>query len=170
MKALEPTEKREGWGAFASSSASKSGGGGWGAFNSQETSDKRAQEQVSRANKEREETAASIEAIKEKRKYEEAINLGSQKAYPSLGSAAAAPKPKTTLNFKAVAEAAASSAAEVEEEEEWGEFTSAPAVQKKSSVNNFLDNFDDEEEEEEEESEFNADIVATRRRGDKGIW
>ena len=27
-----------------------------------------------------------------------------------------------------------------------------------------------EEEEEEEEEEFNADIVSTRRRGDKGIW
>jgi hypothetical protein len=169
MKALEPTEKREGWSAFAPKSGGGSGSG-WGAFSSQETSDKRAQEQVSRANKEREETAASIEAIKEKRKYEEAINLGSQKAYPSLGSAA--PKPKTTLNFKAVAEAAAASAAEVEEEEEWGEFASAPEP-KKSIVADFLDNFDDEEEEAEDEgsaAEFNAEIIATRRRGDKGIW
>lgn len=28
----------------------------------------------------------------------------------------------------------------------------------------------EEEEEEEDDAEFNADIVSTRRRGDKGIW
>jgi hypothetical protein len=169
VQALEPSEKREGWGAFTSKQ-----GGGWGAFSSQETNDKRAQEQVVRANKERETTAASIEAAKEKRKYEEAINLGSQKAYPSLGGATGSvQKPKTTLDFKAVAEAAA--AAQIEEDEkekddtlEWGEFTSAPA-QKNSTVDNFLDNFDDDDEEEEDE-EFNAEILSTRRRGDKGIW
>jgi hypothetical protein len=148
----EPTTKREGWGAFASQT------GGWGAFNSQETSDKRAQEQIARSNREREVAAASLEANKEKRLYEEAINLGSAKAYPSLGSAKAEPKTKTTLNFKAVAEAAAK--IEVEEEEN--------VVVPKTTVNTFFDNFDDEEE--EEDGEFNADIVATRRRGDKGIW
>jgi len=134
-------------------------GGGWSAFTSEP---KNQGSTIAQTLKATEDSAAAKAAILEKRKYEEAVNLASEKAYPSLGSSAQAAK--TTLNFMSVVKAAL---AKEEEEPNESEY-----VRPVKTVQSFMDTFDDEDEEDEgsEDEEFNADTVQNRRRGDKGIW
>jgi hypothetical protein len=149
-----------GFGNSAFGSGPRSGGG-WSAFASEP---KNQGSTIAQTIKATEDSAAAKAAIQEKRKYEEAVNLTSEKSYPSLGSSA--PAAKTTLNFMSVVKAA------LAKEEESNESDYVRPQQTKT-VQSFMDTFDDEEDEEMdevEESEFNADTVQTRRRGDKGVW
>jgi hypothetical protein len=123
-----------------------------------------------------EDSAAAKVAIAEKRRYEEAINLTSEKLYPSLVSVQVVPK--TALNFKGVVKAviAKEEEAEAAEEDDAGEEIKGGAKTKvKGSASTFVEAFmdsfdDDEDEDEEDDEEFNAHTVHTTRRGDKGIW
>jgi len=146
-------------GGFGNSAFGSRSGGGWSAFASEP---KNQGSTIAQTLKATEDSAAAKAAILEKRKYEEAVNLASEKAYPSLGSAA--PAAKTTLNFMSVVKAAL---AKEEEEPNESEY-----VRPVKTVQSFMDTFDDEDEEDDgsEDEEFNADTVQNRRRGDKGIW
>lgn len=156
-----PTGPSGGFGNSAFGSGPRSGGG-WSAFASEP---KNHGSTIAQTIKASEDSAAAKAAIQEKRKYEEAVNLTSEKSYPSLGSSA--PAAKTTLNFMSVVKAA------LAKEEESNESDYVRPQQTKT-VQSFMDTFDDEEDDEEmdegEESEFNAETVQTRRRGDKGVW
>jgi hypothetical protein len=147
-------------GGFGNSAFGSKSGGGWSAFASEP---KNQGSTIAQTIKATEDSAAAKAAIQEKRKYEEAVNLTSEKSYPSLGSSA--PAAKTTLNFMSVVKAALAK----EEETNESEYV---RPQQTKTVQSFMDTFDDEDEEmdEVEESEFNADTVQTRRRGDKGVW
>jgi hypothetical protein len=153
-----PTGPSGGFGNSAFGSGPRSGGG-WSAFASEP---KNHGSTIAQTLKATEDSAAAKAAILEKRKYEEAVNLTSEKSYPSLGSSA--PVAKTTLNFMSVVKAAL---AKEEEEPNESEY-----VRPLKTVQSFMDTFDDEDEDEgdSEEGEFNADTVQNRRRGDKGIW
>ena len=158
MQALEPVQ----------------GQGGWGAFSREP---KNQGPNIAQAVKAAADSVAAQVAIVEKRKYEEAINLTSEKAYPSLG--ASAPAPKVALNYREVVKAVLAKEAALAEEEE--EVEEKPKEKDKAkdkakpkaaivkSFETFLDTFEDEDED-EEEGEYNAETVQDRRRGDKGIW
>jgi hypothetical protein len=170
MQALKPEETdrqtRGGW----SRPQEEQGQGGWGAFSREP---KNQGPNIAQAVKAAADSAAAKVAIAEKRKYEEAVNLASEKAYPSLGGAVSAPK--VALNYREVVKAVlakeeAALAEEVEEEEQDRPQTKVKANNVKS-FEKFMNSFEDEDEDEdEEEEEYNAETVQNRRRGDRGIW
>lgn len=113
----------------------------------------------------------------------EATNFTSESSYPTLG-AVNTPVHRPTLNYKQVVKdmiaketeaqlAAAAAAAEAE-------YTEATALREGSSRpattysrQRILDELEDDydgPEEDDAENEMNAEIDASRRRGDKGIW
>lgn len=160
-------QTRGGWGSFARTGSQE---GGWGAFSREP---KNPGPSIAMAVKAAEDSAAAKVVIAEKRKYEEAINLTSEKLYPSLGGSVPV-APKTTLDFKGVVKAVIAKEEEEAEAEDEGEdevkanANAKAKSQVKTSVEAFIESFDDDDDDEEEE--FNADIVQNRRRGDKGIW
>lgn len=144
---------------------------GWSAFASKKTT------HGSNAFQEREATVAALAARKERHRYEEAVNINSESAYPSLGSATT--KPILTLNYKA---AALTKPVKPEPEPEPEPTLMAKKDKGKdktkdrsrSEFHHHLTLASDGQfeysEEEEEDEEYNADTIATTRRGDKGLW
>ncbi len=181
MQALKPEEQvqsRGKWPSFTRPQGEGQGQGSWGAFSREPKNQGIAIAQTVKA---AEDSAAARAAMAEKRKYEEAVNLTSEKAYPSLGSIAPAPvQQKTALNFRETVKAVLAKeedAAETEEghgegEEEKNQARPQARVTR-TMAQSFMDSFnddDDDDDDEDDESEFNADTVQNRRRGDKGIW
>jgi len=146
---------------------------GWSAFASKKTN------HGSNAFQERE---ATVAAKKERNRYDEAVNISSESAYPSLGSATT--KPILTLNYKAAALTKPAINPEPEPKPKPTPMApkakkakaKAPSINKQCSVYEATYEYSEEEGEEgeeeegEREEEYNADTIATTRRGDKGLW
>lgn len=113
----------------------------------------------------------------------------SESAFPALGST----KPtkanaKATLDFKKTVMTPPHTQTQTQAVQTKAHVPAAPPTNPKERKHVFITRYGDdgpedydgppeeaydepyEEEEEEEDAEFNADIVSTRRRGDKGIW
>ena len=173
IQALKPDEtcaSEQGASRGSSGSASRSQEGSWSAFSREPKNRGIAIAQAVKANEDS--TVARI-AIAEKRKYEEAVNVTSETVYPTLGSSA--PAPRKALNFISVVKAALEKEEEKQdnEDEKEEEVKVQPRAKMVYTTKTFLDSFDDEDEGEDDgegESEFNADLINTKRRGDKGIW
>jgi hypothetical protein len=159
MQALKPEEterQRDG---------SQEGQGGWGAFSREP---KNQGPSIAQAVKAAADSVVAKAAIIEKRKYEEAVNLTSEKAYPSLGVSV---QPKVALNYGGVVKAALAKAALAEDEEEQPQTKSHERPKEKAKAKAPIVNFETfMDSSDESEEEYNAETVQDRRRGDKGIW
>ena len=110
----------------------------------------------------------------------------SESAFPALGSTKPSKETKPSLDFKKTVMTPVQTQAQAQAPK--AHVPAAPPTNPKERKHVFVTRYGDdgpedydgppeeaydepyEEEEEEEDAEFNADIISTRRRGDKGIW
>jgi hypothetical protein len=103
-------------------------------------------------------------------------------AFPALGSTKPSKETKPSLDFKKTVMTPVQTQAHAPKTPKTpkAHVPAAPPTNPKERKHVFVTRYGDdgpedydgppEEEEEEEDAEFNADIISTRRRGDKGIW
>lgn len=111
---------------------------------------------------------ARIKKLAEAKERAEALDFTSEKSYPPLGSKPVeVPIKKSPLNFS-------KAAATIKEKEKVKEVVVAPAYYHQP-VRVLPQYYEHQQmtyagDEEEEDEEFNADLMSSRRRGDKGVW
>ena len=97
----------------------------------------------------------------------DATNFTSEDSYPALGGAKPTAKSATALNFKkTVTESAARPTVLREQRLTTGHTPTEPYYEPEAQEMTYAG----DEEDEDDDGEFNTNLYATRRRGDKGIW
>jgi hypothetical protein len=114
---------------------------------------------------------AEVKRVAELKKKED-LNFSSEKAFPSLGGQGAA-KAKSTMDYTKIKFDGPPPAAPVAATLKQGMPKLVPRqapVQAEEAEEEEEAAWSGGEEEIESEGEFNADLMSSRRRGDKGIW